>query len=55
MRVFTKRNTSHRQITDNRNRSETAVATIWLVFYMLALGIAISSPIVSAAIDVAAR
>lgn len=37
------------------SRSEAAVATIWLVFYVLGLAVAVSSPIVSRAIELAAR
>jgi hypothetical protein len=43
------------QETKNRNRADSAVATIWLVFYMLALGVAFSSPFVYAALEIAAR
>lgn len=32
-----------------------AVATVWLLFYALALGVAISTPLVSRAIELAAR
>jgi hypothetical protein len=39
----------------NRERAETAVATIWVAFYGLAAVIAISQPLVSRAIDLAAR
>ena len=38
-----------------RNRADSAVATIWLVFYALALGVAFSSPFVYAAMEVAAK
>ena len=38
-----------------RNRADSAVATIWLVFYALALGVAFSSPFVYAAMELAAR
>jgi hypothetical protein len=31
------------------------VATVWLVFYVLAVGVAISSPIVSHALEIAFR
>jgi hypothetical protein len=41
--------------TKKHNHAETAVATIWLVFYVLALGVAFSSPFVYAAIELAAR
>jgi hypothetical protein len=38
-----------------RNRADSAVATIWLVFYAVALGVAFSSPFVYAAMEVAAK
>jgi hypothetical protein len=34
---------------------ETVVATVWLAFYLLALGTAVSSPVLSHAIELAAR
>ncbi|HZP68784.1 MAG TPA: hypothetical protein VFB29_02470 [Pseudolabrys sp.] len=37
------------------SRSEAAVATIWLVFYVVALAVAGSSPVVSHALEVAAQ
>ncbi|HTM74057.1 MAG TPA: hypothetical protein VL198_12580 [Pseudolabrys sp.] len=40
---------------DLRRHSEAAVATIWLVFYVLGLTVAISSPIISRAIELAAH
>jgi hypothetical protein len=49
------RNTSHWQRKENNNRAESAVATLWLIFYVLALGVGITSPFVSGAIDLAAR
>ncbi|HMF20779.1 MAG TPA: hypothetical protein VKG24_01455 [Pseudolabrys sp.] len=48
------RHTSERS-TQKRHHAESAVATIWLVFYVLALGVAFSSPFVYAAIELAAR
>jgi hypothetical protein len=46
---------SHRQGTESLNRVEpSGVATLWLVFYMLALGVVISSPLISRAIEFAA-
>jgi hypothetical protein len=44
---------SHWQGTERSNDAES-IATRWLVFYMLALGVAISSPLISRAIEVAA-
>ena len=43
------------QSTKKHNHADSAVATIWLVFYVLALGVAFSSPFVYAAIELAAR
>lgn len=56
MRVFTNadRNVSEQDIKKS-NRADSAVATIWLVFYALALGVAFSSPFVYAAMEIAAR
>ncbi len=34
--------------------AEFGIATVWLVFYVVALGIAISSPLISAAVEFAA-
>ncbi|HXZ21153.1 MAG TPA: hypothetical protein VEH78_00140 [Pseudolabrys sp.] len=47
------RNASEQSI--EQRHAESAVATIWLVFYALALGVAFSSPFVYAAIELAAR
>jgi hypothetical protein len=41
------------QGTERSNDAES-IATLWLVFYMLALGVAISSPFISRAIEFAA-
>ncbi len=43
------------QSREGDNRTDTVVATLWLVFYVLAIGVAISSPAVTGAIDLAAR
>jgi hypothetical protein len=40
---------------ESENRADSAVATIWLVFYVLALGVAIASPFLPDAISLAAR
>jgi hypothetical protein len=34
--------------------AESGIATLWLVFYAIALGVAISSPLISRAIEFAA-
>jgi hypothetical protein len=40
----------------SENRADSAVATIWLIFYVLALGVATASPfIVADAIGLTAR
>jgi hypothetical protein len=46
---------TQRRREELRNHSEAAVATIWLVFYVLGLAVAVSSPIVSRAIELAAH
>jgi hypothetical protein len=38
-----------------RRQSEAAVATLWLVFYMIAVVIGAAAPIVSRAIEIASR
>jgi hypothetical protein len=45
------------QSRDKQNQSECeiAVATVWLAFYLLALATAVSSPVLSPTIDLAAR
>jgi hypothetical protein len=49
------RNSSYRQGIDSDIRGESAVAAIWLVFYVLALGVTITSVLVSGTIEIAAR
>ena len=44
-----------RRLAELRSRSEAAVATIWLAFYVLGLAVAVSSPIISHAIELAAH
>jgi hypothetical protein len=46
---------TQRRRAELHSRSEAAVATIWLVFYVLGLAVAVSSPIVSRAIEFAAH
>jgi hypothetical protein len=57
MRIFINadRKSSRTEPPENQNRADSAVATIWLVFYILALGVAIASPIVLDTLTVAAR
>jgi len=49
------RDTTRGQSSEQHRHAETAVATIWLVFYGLALGVAISSPFVYAAMELASK
>lgn len=44
-----------RQRRKDHNRRDTVVATVWLAFYVLAIGVAILSPVVTRAIDLAAQ
>jgi len=44
-----------RRRADLRRHSEAAVATIWLVFYVLGIVVVVSSPILSRAIELAAH
>lgn len=39
------------QRAEDSNRAESGIATLWLVFYAVALGVAISSPLISRAIE----
>jgi hypothetical protein len=55
MRTPINRRPSRRQRNEIGNRSETAVATIWLAFYVIALGVAIASPFISHAVEVSTR
>jgi len=48
------RNSTHRQGTEGSIHAESGIATLWLVFYVIALGVAISSPMISRAIEFAA-
>jgi hypothetical protein len=44
-----------RQSGESNNRTDTVVATVWLAFYVLAIVVAISSPAITRAIDLASR
>jgi len=54
-RTHADRQKLHRHSGEGNNRTDTVVATVWLVFYVLAIGVAISSPAITRAIDLAAR
>jgi hypothetical protein len=55
MRALTDSRKHRRKRTEQRNSAEAAVATLWLLFYSIALGVAISTPLVSRAIEIATR
>jgi hypothetical protein len=52
--VSADRKTSDWQRTENQNGGSTIVM-LWLVFYLLVIGVAIMSPVLSDAIEVSAR
>ena len=53
--TYTDQNSLHRRNAKISEPPETVVATIWLAFYVLAIVIAITSPLVLRAIEIAAR
>jgi hypothetical protein len=55
MRISADFRKTQRRRAELRSQSEAAVATIWLVFYVLGLVVAVSSPIVSRALEFAAH
>ena len=54
-RTHADRQRPHRHSGESNNRTDTVVATVWLAFYVLAIVVAISSPAITRAIDLAAR
>ena len=55
MRPINTENEPRGRRPETSNRGESAVAAIWLVFYVLLLGAAVASPFVSDAMQLAAR
>jgi len=55
MRISADFRKTQRRRAELRSRSEAMVATIWLVFYELGIAVAVSSPIISRAIELAAQ
>jgi len=47
------RNASRRRDAEGSN-ADSGIATLWLAFYVIALGVTISSPLISRAIEFAA-
>ena len=54
-RTHTDRQKPFRKRGERDNHTDTVVATVWLAFYVLAIVVAISSPAITRAIDLAAR
>jgi hypothetical protein len=54
-RTHIDRQSPRRRRPDGDSRTDTVVATVWLIFYVLAVVVAISSPAITRAIDMAAR
>lgn len=54
-RIHADRQRLLRQSGKSSNRTDTVIATVWLAFYVLAIVVAISSPAITRAIDLAAR
>jgi hypothetical protein len=52
--IATDQNISRRYSAENAIAANSGIAAVWLIFYLVALGIAISSPVMSAAIEFAA-
>ena len=52
--IATDQNISLRHSAENAIAANSGIAAVWLIFYLVALGIAISSPVMSAAIEFAA-
>jgi len=54
-RRITLRKRPQQRDQQNQFDGDVAVAAVWLVFYVLAIALAISSPVISRAIEFAAR
>jgi len=54
-RTHTDRQRPRRHNGQRNSHTDTIIATVWLAFYALAVIVAISSPAITRAIDVAAR
>ena len=53
--IATDQNISRRCSAENaQSPLNSGIAAVWLIFYVVALGIAISSPLISAAVEFAA-
>ena len=52
--ITTDQNISRRHSAENAIAANSGIAAVWLIFYLVALGIAISSSVMSAAIEYAA-
>ena len=54
-RTHAERQKRLRQSHERDSHTDSIVATVWLAFYVLAVVVAISSPVITRAIDLAAR
>lgn len=54
-RTHADRQSRRRQSHEGDSRTDTVVATVWLVFYVLAIVVAITSPVLTRTIEIAVR
>jgi hypothetical protein len=54
-RTHADRQSRRRQSREGDSRTDTVVATVWLVFYVLAIVVAITSPVLTRTIEIAVR
>ncbi|HVQ78455.1 MAG TPA: hypothetical protein VMS82_00640 [Pseudolabrys sp.] len=52
--ISTHQNLSQQRSAENASAADSGIAMLWLVFYLMALGLAVSSPLISSAIEFAA-
>jgi len=52
--IATDQNIPQQHSAESAAGADSGIAALWLIFYLLALGIAISSPLISAAIEFSA-
>jgi hypothetical protein len=52
--ISTDQNLSQQPSAENAIAADSGIAMLWLVFYLMALGLAVSSPLILSAIEFAA-
>ena len=52
--ISTHQNLSQQPSAENAISADSGIAMLWLVFYLMALGLAVSSPLILSAIEFAA-